>query len=311
MRNAARTTSRTTTPQHTKTRDRTHDQPRPQQSQHGIRTPTTPPAADLITGIHPLKEALRSANARLDHVCVREGALNRQQADIVRLAKRARIPVKLVPSRALDRLAGATHQGVLGYVSHKAYVPLDALLDAAARGTPPLIMIIDGVEDPRNMGAMLRTAEGAGVSGVVVPDRRSVGMTGVVASASAGAIEHVAVARVSNLPQSIERLKASGIWVYAVDPRAPRRYTDPDYRGPTAIVVGGEGKGIRPGLLAQCDDRVAIPMHGLVSSLNVSVAAALLLYEVVRQRSLPQRTGGDGHGRTPRPATDTPVHGKT
>ncbi|HIA14862.1 MAG TPA: 23S rRNA (guanosine(2251)-2'-O)-methyltransferase RlmB [Nitrospirales bacterium] len=241
----------------------------------------------MIVGVHPLKEALRTSNARLDQVLIRQGTRNRQQDEIFRLAKRARVPVKLVPSEALDRLARSLkHQGVLGYVSQKVYVSLDVLLEETGKnGTPPLFLMLDGVEDPRNMGAIIRTAEGAGVNGVVLPDRRAVGMTSVVARASAGALEHVAVTRVTNLSQGIERLKSSSVWVYGLDPNASKSYLDIDYRGSIAIVVGGEGKGIRPGVLKQCDDRVAIPMHGTVSSLNVSVAVAVLLYEVVRQRS--------------------------
>ncbi len=252
-----------------------------------MRDVDSPDSDDLIVGVHPLKEALRTSNARLDQVLIRQGTRNRQQDEIFRLAKRARVPVKLVPSEALDRLARSLkHQGVLGYVSQKVYVSLDVLLEETGKnGTPPLFLMLDGVEDPRNMGAIIRTAEGAGVSGVVLPDRRAVGMTSVVARASAGALEHVAVTRVTNLSQGIERLKSSSVWVYGLDPNASKSYLDIDYRGSIAIVVGGEGKGIRPGVLKQCDDRVAIPMHGTVSSLNVSVAVAVLLYEVVRQRS--------------------------
>jgi 23S rRNA (guanosine2251-2'-O)-methyltransferase len=252
-----------------------------------MRDVDSPDSDDLIVGVHPLKEALRTSNVRLDQVLIRQGTRNRQQDEIFRLAKRARVPVKLVPSEALDRLARSLkHQGVLGYVSQKVYVSLDVLLEETGKnGTPPLFLMLDGVEDPRNMGAIIRTAEGAGVSGVVLPDRRAVGMTSVVARASAGALEHVAVTRVTNLSQGIERLKSSSVWVYGLDPNASKSYLDIDYRGSIAIVVGGEGKGIRPGVLKQCDDRVAIPMHGTVSSLNVSVAVAVLLYEVVRQRS--------------------------
>ena len=252
-----------------------------------MRDVDSPDSDDLIVGVHPLQAALRTRHARLDQVLIRQGTRNRQQDEIFRLAKRARVPVKLVPSEALDRLARSLkHQGVLGYVSQKVYVSLDVLLEETGKnGMPPLFLMLDGVEDPRNMGAIIRTAEGAGVNGVVLPDRRAVGMTSVVARASAGALEHVAVTRVTNLSQGIERLKSSSVWVYGLDPNASKSYLDIDYRGSIAIVVGGEGKGIRPGVLKQCDDRVAIPMHGTVSSLNVSVAVAVLLYEVVRQRS--------------------------
>ena len=246
----------------------------------------SPCGDDLIVGVHPLREALRSVNVRVESVIVRAGVRNRQQDEIFRLARRARVPVKVVPSEALDRLARSPkHQGVLGYVSHKTYLSLDGLLEKAERiAASTFFLVLDGVEDPRNMGAILRTAEGTGVNGVVVPERRSVGMTNVVARASAGALEHVDVTRVANLSRTIERLKSNGVWVYGLDPDAPKRYLDVDYRGPIALVVGGEGRGIRPGLCKQCDGRVAIPMQGAVSSLNVSVATAVLLYEVVRQR---------------------------
>ncbi len=253
-----------------------------------IRDVDAPNADDLIAGIHPLREALRGTNVRLDQVIIRAGLRNRQQEEIFSLARRARIPVKLVPSEALDRLGHSlNHQGVLGYVSKKAYVSLDVLLDEAGqKSAAPFFLVVDGVQDPRNMGAIIRTAEGAGVNGVVLPDRRAVGMTSVVASASAGALEHVAVSRVPNLSQCIDQLKSSRVWVYGLDPEASKSYHELDYRGPIAIVVGSEGKGIRPGLLKHCDDRVAIPMLGSVASLNVSVAAAVMLYEVVRQRSV-------------------------
>tara|TARA_B100000315_G_scaffold249499_3_gene280809 strand:+ start:991 stop:1758 length:768 start_codon:yes stop_codon:yes gene_type:complete len=241
---------------------------------------------DLIIGVHSLREALRAVNVRLDQVLIRQGPRNRQHDEIFRLARVSRVPVKFVPSEALNRLARSLkHQGVLGHVSQKAYVSLDTVLEKAE--TPemcPFFLVLDGVEDPRNMGAIIRTAEGAGVSGVIISDRRAVGMTGVVARASAGALEHVTVARVSNLSQSIERLKSRHVWVYGLDPHASKSYLDLDYRGPIAVVIGGEGKGIRPGLLKRCDDRVAIPMQGTVASLNVSVAAAVMFYEVVRQR---------------------------
>lgn len=243
---------------------------------------------DLIVGVHSLREALRSVNIRLDQVLIRAGIRNRQQDEIFRLAKRARLPIKLVPSEALDRLAQSTkHQGVLGCVSRKNYVPLDVLVHKGKESCAPgLFLVLDGIEDPRNMGAIIRTAEGAGVDGLIVPDRRTVGMTSVVARASAGALEHIDVSRVVNLSHSIEQLKSSGLWVYGLDPNASKSYLDLSYRGPTVIVIGGEGRGIRPGLLKHCDDHIAIPMQGKVASLNVSVATSVLLYEVVRQRRI-------------------------
>jgi 23S rRNA (guanosine2251-2'-O)-methyltransferase len=147
-------------------------------------------------------------------------------------------------------------------------------------------VLLDEVQDPQNFGAVLRTAEAAGVHGVIVPERRSAGLTAAVAKASAGAIEHVRVARVTNLARSIEWLQEQKLWVYALDPEAGEPYTSLDLRGPVALVLGGEGKGVRSGVLSKCDGRVKIPMLGQVASLNLSAVAAIVLYETVRQRGL-------------------------
>jgi len=177
------------------------------------------------------------------------------------------------------------HQGIIGLVAAKAYADQDEILGyARVCDEPPLVVILDGVEDPHNLGAVLRTAEAAGAHGVFVPDRRSVGLTGTVAKASAGALEHLKVGRAQNVSRLIEGLQTAGIWVCAVHPEASKPYTALDLRGPVALVFGGEGQGIRPGVVAKCDDRANIPMKGQVASLNVSAAAAVVLYEVVRQR---------------------------
>jgi 23S rRNA (guanosine2251-2'-O)-methyltransferase len=141
------------------------------------------------------------------------------------------------------------------------------------------------VEDPHNLGAVLRTAEGAGVHGVFIPERRAVGLTSTVAKASAGAIDHIPVARVTNMSRSIESLKAAGVWIYGVTPSASKAFTEIDLRGPVGLVLGGEGTGIRPGVLQHCDDCIRIPLRGRVASLNVSAAAAIVLFEAVRQRA--------------------------
>jgi 23S rRNA (guanosine2251-2'-O)-methyltransferase len=148
-----------------------------------------------------------------------------------------------------------------------------------------LLLVLDGIEDPHNLGAIARTAEAVGAQGIIVPERRAVGLTATVAKASSGALEHLPVARVVNLSQAIERLKTAGFWVYALDAKGDRSYLEMDYRGPVALVVGAEGRGIRPLVAKRCDGRVRIPMRGHVASLNVSVATAVLLYEVLRQRA--------------------------
>lgn len=244
---------------------------------------------DLLYGLHAVREALRS-NARplLKLLLARD---DRPAGELARLARAARVPVHVEPRSALDRLVPhGRHQGVVGLVAAKAYAAVDDLLAVArARGEAPCLLILDEVEDPHNLGAVLRTAEAAGVHGVCIPERRAVGLTGAVARASAGAVEHLPVARVPNLSRLVEELQAAGLWVYVLDPSAARPYTDLDYRGPLALVIGGEARGVRPGLLGKCDERVRIPMRGRVSSLNLSVAAGVVLYEVVRQR-----TGGPG-----------------
>ncbi len=242
-------------------------------------------AHELLYGLHAVREALRAGTRPLLRILVvRE---DRQFSDLVRLARSAKIPIHIEPRPVLDRLVpDGKHQGVIGLVAAKAYADQDEILDyARVRNEPPLVVILDGIEDPHNLGAVLRTAEAAGAHGVFVPDRRSVGLTGTVAKASAGALEHLKVGRVQNVSRLIEGLQTAGLWVYAMDPEASKPYTALDLRGPIALVFGGEGQGIRPGVIAKCDDRASIPMRGQVASLNVSAAAAIVLYEVVRQRA--------------------------
>jgi len=212
---------------------------------------------------------------------------DRQFDEIVQLARKAGVPVRIEPRQALDRLVlSGRHQGVVALAGAKAYAePEDILQTARDRNQPALVILLDGVEDPHNLGAVLRTAEAAGAHGVVIPQRRSVGLTGTVAKASAGAVEHLSVACVPNLSRAIESLQEQGLWVYALDPSADKSYTALDLKGPVALVLGGEGKGVRAGVLDKCDDRAKIPMHGRVASLNVSAAAAIVLFEVVRQRT--------------------------
>lgn len=248
-----------------------------------------------------MEEALRSGSRPLRRLLILH--TGRRFDEVIRLARSAGVPVRVEPRPALDRLAPAgRHQGVVALVGAKAYVDPEALLrEARDRNQPALILLLDGVEDPHNLGAVLRSAEAAGAHGVVIPDRRSVGLTGTVAKASAGAVEHLPVACVPNLSRTIEWLKEQGLWVYALDPSAEKLYTALDLKGPVALVLGGEGKGIRPGVLGKCDERVRIPMLGRVGSLNVSAAAAIILFEVVRQR-----TGAGGQQRVSSPSGESP-----
>src|ERR1043165_8853629 len=240
--------------------------------------------AELIYGLHAVREALRSGSRPLQRLLVLR--TDRQFSDLVHLAKSKRIPVHIEPPPAFDRLVPiGNHQGVIALVAAKSYDTTEQILDLAKRRSEePFLVLLDGVEDPHNLGAVLRTAEAAGVHGVFIPERRAVGLTSVVAKVSAGALDHISVGRVGNLIRLIQDLKEAGLWVYGVDPQAEKLYTDIDMTGPIALVLGGEGEGIRPGVLGECDDRIRIPMQGRVQSLNVSAAAAVMLFEVVRQR---------------------------
>lgn len=241
--------------------------------------------AEILYGLHAVREALRSGRRPLLRLLVVRP--DRQFADVVQLANAARVPVRVEPRPALDRLVpDGKHQGVIGIVGAKGYASTENILDyARTRDEPPFIVILDGVEDPHNLGAVLRTAEAAGVHGVFVPERRAAGLTSSVAKVSAGALEHLRVACAENVSRLIERLQTAGIWVYGVVPHAEKPYTALDLRGPLALVLGGEEKGIRPGVLDKCDERVRIPMRGQVTSLNVAAAAAIVLFEALRQRA--------------------------
>jgi 23S rRNA (guanosine2251-2'-O)-methyltransferase len=244
-------------------------------------------AQQILYGLHAVREALKAGARPLQRLLVLR--TDKQFADLVQLARSRRVPVHVQPIASFDRLVpGGKHQGIIAFTAAKAYQTEESILARAARrNESPLLVILDGVEDPHNLGAVLRTAEGAGVHGVFIPERRAAGLTSVVAKVSAGAIDHIPVARVTNTSRLLESLKAAGVWIYGVEPSASKLFTDVDLRGPVGLVFGGEGTGIRPGVLKHCDERIRIPMKGRVQSLNVSAAAAVALYEAVRQRSLP------------------------
>jgi 23S rRNA (guanosine2251-2'-O)-methyltransferase len=231
-----------------------------------------------IYGVHPVLEALRAGTVRRLRVAERSGDRVR---DVIDAAGDAGVRVERVPAEAIDRLArGATHQGVVADVESERSVGLRDL----AEGDAPLIVVLDGIEDPHNLGAILRTADAAGVSGVVVQTRRSALHAGTVAKTSAGALSHVRVAEVVNIARAIEELKALGVWSVGLAGEAAQTYDEVDFTGPTALVMGAEGPGLRRLVRERCDFLVAIPMAGHVGSLNVSVAAGVALFEAVRQR---------------------------
>jgi 23S rRNA (guanosine2251-2'-O)-methyltransferase len=241
----------------------------------------------IIYGVLPVVEALRASVRRIDRVLIAEGAKEARLSSIFDLCRERSIPWVKTPASQIARFAGpdVNHQGVIAVVSAAVYSDVDEIL-ASAQDTP-LILILDGIEDPRNLGAILRVADGAGVDGVVIPERRAVGLTDTVAKSSAGAVEHVKVAKTPNLNRLIQSLKKEDIWIVGTTVEATLSYTQWDWTKPSALVLGGEGSGLHRLVAENCDILVKIPMFGHVNSLNVSVAAGVVLFEAQRQR------GGD------------------
>lgn len=237
-----------------------------------------------IFGMHPLLEAL-AAGRPLEAIYVARGRGGSELQQLIDAARARGVPVRFEAREALDRMVGhGKHQGVVGLGAERGYLELDDLL-AAVPGGQAALFVLDGIEDPRNFGAILRTADAAGFHGAIIPERRAAGLTDAVAKASAGAVEYVPVARVVNLTRAIEALKRRNIWVYGLDPDGAKSYLEVDYTGAVALVIGAEGAGLGRLVRAACDALVSIPMRGHVASLNASVAAAVLAYEVARQRS--------------------------
>jgi 23S rRNA (guanosine2251-2'-O)-methyltransferase len=239
----------------------------------------------LVYGRNPVIELLRRRGRRADEVAVLAGARG-PLAEIVALARQAGVKVSYRTRDQLDAMAGSDHhQGVVARVAPAEYADLAALLErAAARGEPPLLVALDQVQDPRNFGALLRTAEAFGAHGVIVPKHHSVGLTETVARAAMGALEHVPVARETNLVSALERLKKSGVWIFGSAPAGGVAPWSADLGGPACLVLGSEGEGLRPLVERACDVLLTIPMSGDIGSLSVSAAGAALLYEVARQR---------------------------
>lgn len=244
-----------------------------------------PPVEDdgtLIEGRNAVLETLRAGRA-VDKVFVAEGA---HIGDVAAEARRHRVPVVTCDRRKLDGMSRThAHQGVIALAAMREYVSVQSLLDAAAeKGEAPLLVVCDEISDPHNLGAILRTAECAGAHGVIIPKRRSAGLTAIVGKTSAGAVSYMPVARVSNLPATLEELKKKGVWVYGTAAEGTTSLYDADLKGPAAIVIGSEGSGMGRLVREKCDFLVSIPMKGHISSLNASAAAAILLYEAVRRR---------------------------
>ncbi|WP_206459901.1 23S rRNA (guanosine(2251)-2'-O)-methyltransferase RlmB [Anaerovorax sp. IOR16] len=238
---------------------------------------------NLLIGRNPIIEALKSGR-KIDKILMQkdgEGSIKK----IAAMAREQKIIIQYVDKVALDRVAeGGSHQGVAAYIAAYEYCEMEDLLHVAReKGEDPFLILLDGLEDPHNLGAIMRTADAVGAHGVIIPNRRSVSLTDTVAKASAGAIEYVPVARVSNLVQTIEKLKQAGLWIGACDMNGQTFY-EANLTGGIGIVVGGEGQGVSRLVREKCDFVLSIPMKGKITSLNASNAAAVLMYEVFRQR---------------------------
>lgn len=240
----------------------------------------------MIEGRNALTEALR-AGRPIDKIYVASGETNRSLNHLVAQAKQAGAVVVQTERAKLDQMSPTgAHQGVIASVAAHGYATLDDIFARAEeRGEAPLIVLCDELSDPHNLGAIIRSAECAGAHGVIIPKRRSVGLTAVVSKTSAGALEYMPVVRVSNMTQTIRELKTRGVWVLGTAADGATRLYDADLKGPAAIVIGSEGEGMSRLVSEHCDYLVSIPMRGMITSLNASAAAAILLYEAVRQRS--------------------------
>lgn len=237
---------------------------------------------DLIPGRNAVLEALKAGRA-LDSVLVARGDRQGSVGAIIAKCRQCGVPVKETDIRKLDAMA-SNHQGVIAIAACKEFVDVEALLAVAEqRGEPPFLVVCDELEDPHNLGAILRTAEAVGAHGVIVPRRRSVGLTSTVYKASAGAVEYVPVARVANINDTLTQLKKRGIWVYGLDMDG-EDWCATDLSGPMALVVGSEGRGISRLVKENCDFILSLPMRGHINSLNASVACGIVLYEAARQR---------------------------
>lgn len=240
---------------------------------------------EMIGGRNPVAEALRSGR-ELNKIWVAEGINKKSIGEILSLASKAKVVVQYVPNKRLDSLLDSHHQGVVASIAAYRYAALDDIFELAAqKEEDPFILILDELEDPHNLGSILRTADATGVHGVIIPRRRSVGLTAVVAKASTGAIEYVPVVRVNNLSQTVMELKEKGVWIAGTDAQGSTDYRYMDATLPLAMIIGSEGKGMSRILKEKCDFLYHLPMVGQVTSLNASVAASLLMYEVLRKRT--------------------------
>jgi len=239
---------------------------------------------EIIFGIHAVEEALTARGRGFEYVAVVPGRGDARIQKISQLCRTAGVPVRTMPRDQLTRLARtASHQGVVAVTAEKQYADLDDLL-AHKRSQHTFLAVLDGIDDPHNLGAIIRTAEGAGVDGLIIPERRASGVTATVVKASAGASEYLPIAKVTNISRTLEELKERNIWTVGLDERGKQLYYELDYKMDCALVLGAEGHGLHEQIRKKCDFLVSIPMLGKIASLNVSVAAGVVMYEIARQR---------------------------
>src|SRR3984893_17986550 len=243
---------------------------------------------EVLYGLHPVEEAIRSGARRLDHVVVARERRDERLEGLIQLCRSAGVRVSIEPKEQLTRLAKTdAHQGGLAVVKEREFLTVEELMQLKADGEYRFFLALDGVEDPHNLGALMRTADGAGVDGVIFPHWRSPPVTATVAKTSAGASEHVRIARVTNLVRALEQMKQKNVWVLGLDERGTPDYTEFDFKTNCVLVLGREGAGLHDLVKKTCDHLLRIPMAGQVSSLNVSVAGAIVMYEAMRQRRQP------------------------
>lgn len=242
--------------------------------------------SDVIYGKNPIFEAIKAEKPVEKIILLKTVAEKPDFKQIIKLARENKIPYSLVDRQALDRIAGnQVHQGMAAILASREYSDTAEILKIARdRGEDPFLIVLNEVQDPHNLGSIIRTAEAAGVHGIIIPKRRSAGLTSVVAKASAGAVEHLPVAKVNNIAFFLDEIKKKNIWVAGSDEDAKESYLDANLQGPIALVMGGEDKGLGTLVRDKCDFLVRIPIKGKVSSLNVGVSAGILIYEVLRQR---------------------------
>ncbi|MFS0865308.1 23S rRNA (guanosine(2251)-2'-O)-methyltransferase RlmB [Fredinandcohnia sp. 179-A 10B2 NHS] len=242
-------------------------------------------SSDFIIGKNPVIEALRSER-EINKIWIAEGSNKGQMNQVTTLARENNVLVQFVPKKKIDQMVEGNHQGVVAQVAAYEYVEVDDILAAAVKkNESPFILLLDELEDPHNLGSILRTADAVGAHGVIIPKRRAVGLTSTVAKASTGAIEYVPVARVTNLARTIDDLKERGVWIVGTDAKGKDDYRNVDGKMPIGLVIGSEGKGMGRLIKDKCDFLLRLPMQGKVTSLNASVAASLLMYEVYRKRN--------------------------